>query len=130
MADYYVIPPGWTGFVLPPRWAKPFGWFDRKSRTLSVWPVAWIPTWFGLRECFTRITWAHEALHAWGNPGCGKPWCLGYEGNRRIPQNDAGQVSEPENRSMLNEYLVMPLQLAAGLQFCDECSGWYLKIAK
>lgn len=90
-----------------PRWFKPFGWCRMADRRIEIWPVAWAPTWFGLRDLFELVTWNHEALHAWGNKGCANVWCLGYEGPK------------------WKEYLAMPVQLLGGLEFCPECLGHY-----
>jgi hypothetical protein len=74
---------------------------------IRVEPPKWIPTWFGLRDFFEVIIWNHEVLHAWGNPGCRRLWCLGYEG------------------ATWREYLAMPMQLLSGLRFCDGCMSYY-----
>jgi hypothetical protein len=100
------LPTGWTVWWHSPRWWKPFGRYDKSNSLIEIWPVAWIPKFLG-RDKFAEITRSHEALHAWGNPGCRKPWCLGFEGY------------------MLFEFLFMPIQLLRGLKFCDKCKGYY-----
>lgn len=107
----FKLPPKWIGIMAPSRWLKPFGLFHRRTRMIEVYPVAWIPPWFGLRQYFARVTWNHEVLHAWGSPGCRSLWCLGYE----------------HKRSWM-EWLAMPVQLLCGLRFCEYCLSWYLAI--
>lgn len=101
---YTPLPPGWIGVIGEPRWAKPYGWCSHREKVIEVHVPVWIP-WF-LRPKFEDIIWTHEALHAWGNPGCSHPWCLGFEGPFWL------------------EYLAMPLQLLAGLSFCDLCRSY------
>ena len=97
-------PPGVSIIAHPDaRWTKPFGWWSAKEQKIEIWPCAWIPTWFGLREGAAALTRQHEILHAWGNPGCNHPWCLGYEG------------------PTWKEWLVIPIQALAGFRFCKEC---------
>lgn len=102
------VPPGVsTVFHNRARWRKPFGYWHARDRLIEVWPCAWIPTWFGLQRKAERLTFNHEVLHAWGNPGCDRPWCLGYEG------------------ATWKEWLAMPVQLLAGFRFCGECRDYY-----
>lgn len=104
--DVFRLPPGWVG-IQGSRWLKPYGWCDHDGMRIEVYAPKWIPPWFGLRTYFAQVIWNHEALHAWGNPGCGTWWCLGFEGRN------------------WQEYLAMPVQLLAGLKFCDRCRGYY-----
>lgn len=101
---YMPLPPGWIGVIGEPRWAKPYGWCSRSQKVIEVHAPAWIPAF--MRGYFERITWTHEALHAWGSRGCANVWCLGYEG------------------ATWKEYLAMPVQLLAGLRFCDVCRSY------
>lgn len=101
------LPKGWVACFGKARWRKPYGWCARGAKRIDVHPPKWIPRVFGLRGWFTEVIYNHECLHAWGNPGCSSPWCLGYEGRT------------------WQEYLAMPLQLAAGLRFCGTCKSYY-----
>ena len=105
--DRFILPVGWTGVVSASRWRKPYGWCSHGEKLVTVIPPAWIPASWGIRYFFEKIIFNHEALHAWGSPGCSRPWCLGYEGKT------------------WKEYLAMPLQLSAGLYFCDDCMAYY-----
>jgi hypothetical protein len=133
MMEDFKLPPRWIGIVAPPRWWKPYGLCHWKTRMIEVYPVAWIPPWFGLRQFFSRLTWNHEALHAWGYPGCRSPWCLGYEAESKERRAESETSFLFTLRSQLYalrfwEYLAMPLQLLCGLHFCDYCLSWYLAI--
>lgn len=101
------LPPGWTSVLNESRWKKPYGWCSKSEKRIDIYPPKWIPSLFGIRKYFEGIIYAHEALHAWGSPGCNSPWCLGYEGETGM------------------EYLAMPIQFLALLRFCDVCRSFY-----
>ena len=105
--EHLRLPEGWVGIHGRSSWQKPYGRCSRGEKLISVHPPKWIPPWCGLRGFFSEIIWSHEVLHAWGSPGCRHPFCLGYEGPK------------------WTEYLAMPLQLLAGLYFCNDCMRWY-----
>jgi hypothetical protein len=105
------LPEGWSSDDPAPRWGKPYGWHSHGDKKVNLYPPKWIPRWFGLRDFFCLTIWNHETLHAWGSPpspGCGNPFCLGYE----VP---------------MWKYLAMPLQLLNGLLFCNKCMSYYKK---
>lgn len=105
--EKFRLPELWAGHTTEPVWGKPYGWCFRSRKLIEIYPPKWIPAWFGLRDFFSRVTWNHECLHAWGNPGCSNPFCPGYEGPN------------------WKEYLAMPLQLLNGLAFCKKCLSHY-----
>ena len=103
----FKLPGNWKVIWNKSRWTKPYGWCSKSERRIDIYPPKWIPPLFGIRKYFAGIIFDHEALHAWGSPGCSSPWCLGYEGKT------------------WKEYLAMPIQLLAGLRFCKTCKAFY-----
>jgi hypothetical protein len=112
MMDTFKLPEGWT-YILHPevKWEKPYGWYKRSTKTIEVWPCGLVPNIFNLRNKAIKLTYNHEVLHAWGNKGCDKPWCLGFESSNAV-----------ENMSVI-------AQLLYGLRFCDKCLSW-LEVTK